>query len=100
MEHLIKEAPSKSCESDPFPTILLKESLPALVNIITDIIKKSTSEANMPDKHKEALVKSLLKKANLDLIDKNYRSVSNLSFLSKLIKRVVAEHTGRPCREE
>ena len=45
----------------------------------------------MPEEHKEELVKPLLKKANLELIDKNYRPVSNLSFLSKLIKRVVAE---------
>ena len=83
MECLIKEAPSKSCESDPIPTNLLKESLPALINIITDIVNKSTSEANMPEELKEALVKPLLKKANLELIDKNYRLVSNLSFLSK-----------------
>ena len=45
----------------------------------------------MPEELKEAPVKPLLKNANLDLLDKNYRPVSNLSFLSKLIERVVAK---------
>ena len=71
MECLIKEAPSKSCESDPIPVNLLKESLPALINIIMDIVNKSTSEANMSEGLKEAPVKPLLKKVNLELIDKN-----------------------------
>ena len=60
VEHLIKEAQSKSCESDPIPTNLLKESLTALINIITDIVNKSTSEANLPEELKEALLKPLL----------------------------------------
>ena len=33
----------------------------------------------------------LLKKANRDLINKNYRPVSNLSFVGKLIEHVVAD---------
>ena len=66
MEHLIKEAPSKSCESDPIPTNLLKESLPALINIITDIVNKSKSEANMPEELKEPPVKQLLRKQILN----------------------------------
>ena len=57
-KHLIKEAPSKSWESDPIPTNLLKESLPALINIIMDIVKKSSSEANMPEELKEAHYKN------------------------------------------
>ena len=88
MECLIKEAQSKSCESDPIPTNFLKESFPVLTDIITDIVNKSTSEANVPEELKETLVKPLLKNANLDLVDKNYRPVSILSFLSKLIKEL------------
>ena len=38
---------------------------------------------------KEALVKPPLKKANLDLIDKNYRPVSNLEFMGKTIEHAV-----------
>ena len=38
---------------------------------------------------KEALVRPLLKKANLDLIDKNYRPVSNLEFMDRTIEHAV-----------
>ena len=42
---------------------------------------------------KEALVTPLLKKASLDPeVLKNYRPVSNLSFVSKIIEKVVATH--------
>ena len=37
-----------------------------------------------PETLKVALVKPLLKKANLDLIDNNFRPVSNLAYVSKL----------------
>ena len=37
-----------------------------------------------------ALIKPLLKKLGLELVDKNYRPVSNLEFLGKLIERAVA----------
>ena len=42
-----------------------------------------------PQDLKEALVKPLLKKANLELIDKNYRLVSNLEFMGKTIEQAV-----------
>ena len=40
-----------------------------------------------PDIWKKAVVFSLLKKPGLDVIFKNFRPVSNLSFVSKLIER-------------
>ena len=43
------------------------------------------------DDLKEAWVKPLLKKPGLDLVDKNYRPVSNLQFIGKLIERVVTK---------
>ena len=39
-----------------------------------------------PDTLKMALVKALLKKANLDLIDNNFRPVLNLAYIRKLLK--------------
>ena len=45
----------------------------------------------MPDQWKRAIVTPLLKKANLDHeILKNFRPVSNLAFISKLVEKVVA----------
>ncbi len=44
----------------------------------------------MPTSLKEAIIKLMLKKLCLELINKNYRPVSNMAFHSKLIERVVA----------
>ena len=49
----------------------------------------SLQSAKVPDSMKEALVTPLLKKDDLDPeVLKNYRPVSNLSFLSKVLERV------------
>ena len=47
--------------------------------------------ASFPETLRKTLVsRPLLKKPNLDLLDKNYRPVSNLSYVSKPIKWVAA----------
>ena len=84
--------PSKSCRSDPIPTTLPKEILPSVIDFITDIVSQSIQEGDMPDNTKGSLMKPSLKKANLDLLDKNLRPVSNLSFISKLIERCAASN--------
>ena len=79
-------SPSKSCGSDPIPTTLLKEILPSLIDFITAIVNQSLQEEDMPDNTKESLIKPLLEKAILDLLEKIFRPVSNLSFILKLIE--------------
>ena len=90
VEKIIRKSPSKSCDLDPLPTWLLKECLHELSPIITDLINISMSCAHVNQEMKEAIVTPLLKKINLELILKNFRPVSNLSFISKTIERVVA----------
>ena len=46
--------------------------------------------ALFPESFKRALVRPLLKKPSLDLLETNYRPVSNLSYVSKLVECVVA----------
>ena len=89
VENIINTSPSKSCDIDPILTTLLKEILPLVITIFTEIIKKLLISGMFPGSPQEALVKSLLKKANLDLIEKNYRSVSNIEFIGKSIERAV-----------
>jgi len=49
-----------------------------------------TITCSFPSEFKRAVVRPLLKKRGLDVSQlKNYRPVSNLSFLSKLLERVV-----------
>ena len=40
VENIINTSPSKSCDIDPIPTTLLKEMLPSVITILTEIINK------------------------------------------------------------
>ena len=95
VENIINTPPSKSCDLDPIPTTLLKEILPSVITILTEIINKSLISGIFPDRLKVALVRPLLKKANLDLIEKNYRPISNIEFIEKSIERAVTEQIIR-----
>ena len=80
----------KSCALDPIPTPLLVKSIDVLLPIIiTKIINLSLQSGYFPPVWKEALVLPILKKANLDLVYKDYRPVSNLSFIPKVTERAV-----------
>lgn len=55
------------------------------------MVNKSLSEAIVPGSFKQATVRPLLKKPGLDKENlKNYRPVSNLSFVSKITEKVVS----------
>ena len=71
VENIINTTPSKSCDIDPILTTLLKEILPLVITIFTEMINKPLITGIFSENLKEALVKPLLKKANLDLIEKN-----------------------------
>ena len=91
VKKLLTKTSSATCALDPLPTPLLKECSSVLLPILTKIINLSLSGAEVPLTMKQALVKPLLKKTILDPeILKNYRPISNLSFVSKLIERIVA----------
>ena len=87
---MILATPNKSCELDPILTEILKHILPCILELITDIVNLSLDNGVFPDTLKVALVKPLLKKANLDLTDNNFRPVSNLAYMSKLGERAAA----------
>ena len=89
--NIIKLSPVKSCELDPLPTWLLKECKAELVPLITDIVNMSLRESMFPKSLKTALIRPLLKKTGLDSdILKNYRPVSNLTFISKVIEKEIS----------
>ena len=54
------------------------------------MVNLSPSSSHFPDIWKEGLVRLKLKKANMDLIKKNYRPISNLAFLSKITEKAAA----------
>ena len=84
--------PPKTCRLDPVPSNLVKQCANELSPIIAKIINQSLTEGNFPSSYKHAMVKPLLKKKpslNVNL-PKNFRPVSNLCFVSKLIEKAVA----------
>ena len=88
VKSLIHNSTLKSCPLDPMPSRLVSRC-DALLPVITTIINKSLEAGHFPKSWKEALVCLLLKKPGLHIILKNFRPVSNLAFLSKLIEKTV-----------
>ena len=75
--------------SDPFPTRLLMSHIHAIVPILQHIVNLCLTTGFFPISCKSSIVIPLIKKPGLDQeMLKNYRPVSNLSFLSKVIEKV------------
>ena len=96
----IMSSSSTTCALDPLPTPLTKDCLDVLLPTITAIINRSLREADVPESFKLAIIIPLLKKQTLDPdILKNYRPISNLPFLSKILERVVASRLNSHTRD-
>ena len=88
---LIRDSPNKSCSLDPIPTWLTKKCIDVLAPLIMEIVDLSLSTGKMPDDYKNAVLIPLLKKISLDQeIFNNFRPISNLVYISKLIEKVIA----------
>ncbi|XP_070192425.1 uncharacterized protein [Littorina saxatilis] len=90
VKRVITKSAPKTCALDPIPVPLLVECLDELLPVITSIINSSLLSGTFPSTFKQSIVLPLLKKPSLDPNTlKNYRSVSNLSFLSKIPEKLV-----------
>ena len=89
---IISKSPTKSCLLDPLPTFLIKECIDILLPSITKLVNCSLCEGLVPADFKKAVITPLIKKDSLPLEDlKSYLPVRGLSFISKLVERVVAK---------
>ena len=89
VHRVIKLASITSCSLDPLPVSTFKMCLDALLPVITLIVNSSLSLGVFPAALKHAHVIPLLKKPGLDPnIFSNFRPISNLPFLGKVIERV------------
>ena len=86
---IIMTMKSKSCEIDPFPIHIFKQLLPSILPTVTKIVNLLLSEGEFYNKWKVAVVQPLHKKVGLELIKSNYRPISNLTFISKIIEKCV-----------
>jgi len=82
--------PSKQCVLDHVPTWLIKSLPDVFTPISTKILNASLASSQFPTAHQHAVVTHILKKPSLDPAQlSNYRPLSNLSFVSKLLERLV-----------
>jgi hypothetical protein len=87
---IIRNSPRKSCALDELPAHVFSACINELLPSITMIVNQALCDG-MPQQFKHSLVTPLLKKPNLDAETlANYRPVSNLPFISKIIERMVA----------
>ena len=89
---IITSSKPTTCSLDPVPTRLLKEVLTPVGTSLLNTINLSLVSGYVPQAFKVAVIKPLLKKPTLDPgILANYRPISNLPFLSKILEKIVAK---------
>ena len=90
VECLLNRLGTRQCELDTAPVWLIKKLKSVFAPIISHLVNTSFQDASLPASHKRAIVRPRLKKTGMDPVDpKSYRPISNLSFISKFIERVV-----------
>jgi len=96
VRRVVIESPTQSCALDPIPTFLLKECIDILLPFLSAMVNASLRYVSLPASQKRAIVSPLLKKPSLDPSEMcNYRPVSNLTFVSKVVERVVVSQLTR-----
>jgi len=82
---------SKFCSLDLMPTWMVKKIQDVLVPVICNLCNATLRCAVFPASQKQAIVLPRLKKSTLDPDHlTSCRPISNLSFISKVVKRMVA----------
>ena len=88
----VSKLKTSTCPLDPIPTKFFKENFECMEGDVHALLKHSLLTGVFPPELKTALVKPLLKKNNLDpLVLNNYRPISNLPFLSKILETTVLQ---------
>ena len=97
MCQIVRESSNASFRLDPVPTRLVKSCLDVLAPSITEMVNVSLLSGRIPENWKTAVVIPLLKKPGLDLVYKNFRPVSNLSFISKVVEKAALQQLLANC---
>jgi hypothetical protein len=87
----IHQLPDKSSAADPIPVSVLKQIAVQIAPFLTKLFNCSLITGHFPDIYKSAFITPLIKKEGMDVSDcRSYRSISNLSVVSRLLERLVA----------
>uniref|UniRef100_A0A803SN06 Reverse transcriptase domain-containing protein n=1 Tax=Anolis carolinensis TaxID=28377 RepID=A0A803SN06_ANOCA len=91
VDKVLGEVRATTCILDPCPSWLIKEARGGLAEWVKVVVNASLQEGIFPASLKLAVIKPLLKKPSLDPTQlENFRPISNLPFLGKVMERVVA----------
>ncbi|XP_061469795.1 uncharacterized protein LOC133379152 [Rhineura floridana] len=87
VDKVLSSVKPTTCLTDPCPSWLLVSCREKLGEGIKAVVNASLKEGVMPSAFKEAIVKPILKKPSLDpQVFDNFRPISNLPFLGKVIE--------------
>ena len=95
VKKVLNKSRATTCDSDPLPSSIIKENVDILSSVITKMVNNSLSQGIFYDDWKLATVQPLLKSPTADLILSQYRPVSNLSFISKLVEKCGIEQLNK-----
>ena len=85
---LLTQAANKNCALDSAPTWIVKRFVDELAPFVVAYVNASFQTGCFPTKSKRAIISPILKNSKLDRDDlNNYRPVSNLTFMSKILER-------------
>lgn len=88
------------CQLDPIDVSKLGSAFVSAAPFVADIINHSFRESNFVVSEKQALIRPHLKKIGVDRNEMaNYRPVSNLTYLSKIMERAILDQL-RPFLEQ
>ena len=77
----------------------MKSCLDVLAPPITEMVNLSLLRGYVPENWRTAVVIPLLKKPGLDLVYKNFRPVSNLPFISKVVEKAALQQLLVHCEK-
>ena len=83
LKTIILSTNNKNCLLDPAPVKSMRQCLQVIFPLIQFIIKK---ESHVSCQLKQATITPIIKEKDLDL-RKNYRPISNMTFMSKVLRR-------------
>ena len=92
--NIIRKMPSKTCQLDNVPTAKLQEILEGCLPSITHLVNSSLDQGKFCKEWKEAVVKAINKEEN-----SNYRPVSNLCFISKIVEKITLDQFNQHCQD-
>ena len=91
VKSLINSCLLKTCILDPLPASIMKDCMDVLLSVLTKMINISIETPNVPVQLKEAIIRPKLKKESLDHeVYSNFRPISNLKFISKMIEKAIS----------